>query len=102
LVVRQSVGEDITLEVYRHAHHRHCEVVQRRQRPPSAASRPKTVTADLSLGLQDPGAPDAPTITGAEFIGRAALIHAAIDEYEMKAVDEHAMRKRGEDRARAT
>jgi hypothetical protein len=52
--------------------------------------------------LQDPGAPDAPTITGAEFIGRAALIHAAIDEYEMKAVDEHAMRKRGEDRARAT
>jgi hypothetical protein len=61
------------------------------------------VTADLSLGSQDPvspGVPEAPAITHAELIRRAALIHAAIDEYEMKAIDEYAMKKRAEERDR--
>jgi hypothetical protein len=61
------------------------------------------VTADLSPVTQDPGAPEAPeapTITYEELIGRAALIHAAIDEYEMKAIDEYRMKKRAEERAR--
>lgn len=61
------------------------------------------MTADQSLGSRDPGSPEGaetPPITPAELIGRAALIHAAIDEYEMKAIDEHQMRKRAEERHR--
>jgi hypothetical protein len=63
----------------------------------------EAVPADLSLGSQDavsPEVPEAPPITHAELIGRAALIHAAIDEYEMKAIDEYAMKKRAEERDR--
>ena len=44
----------------------------------------------------------APTVTYVELIRRVALIHAAIDEYEMKASAEYAMRKRAEERARAS
>jgi hypothetical protein len=43
-----------------------------------------------------------PTITYVELIRRVALIHAAIDECEMKAIDEYMMRKRAEERARAS
>lgn len=52
------------------------------------------MTADRSLDSEDPASPEAPIITDAELIRRVALIHAAIDEFEMKAVDERAMRKR--------
>jgi hypothetical protein len=44
----------------------------------------------------------APTLTYVELIRRVALIHAAIDEYEMKAIDEPVMRKRAEERTRAS
>jgi hypothetical protein len=57
---------------------------------------------DPALGSQDPETSPAPTITYLELIRRVALIHAAIDEYEMKAIDEYAMRKRAEERARAS
>ena len=57
------------------------------------------MTADVSLGSQDP---EAPPITHGELIRRVALIHAAIDEYEMKAIDEYVMAKRAEERARAS
>jgi hypothetical protein len=52
------------------------------------------VTTDLSLGSQNP----MPPMTAAELIGRVALIHAAIDEYEMNATMEYAMRKRAQER----
>jgi hypothetical protein len=57
---------------------------------------------DPSVGSQDPEMSPAPTITYAELIRRVALIHAAIDEYEMKAIDEPVMRKRAEERTRAS
>jgi hypothetical protein len=41
-------------------------------------------------------------MTDSELIRRVALIHAAIDEYEMKAHDEWAMKNRAEERARAS
>jgi hypothetical protein len=58
------------------------------------------VTADLSLGSQEPVSPEEPAITQAELIRRVALIHAMIDEYEMKAIEESAMRKRAAERDR--
>ena len=61
------------------------------------------MTTDVSLGSQDPEPPEAPEalpITHAELIRRVALIHAAIDEYEMKAIDECVMAKRAQERAR--
>ena len=59
-------------------------------------------TTDLLSGSQDPVSPmpEAAPITQAELIRRVALIHAAMDEYEMKAVEESAMRKRAEERDR--
>lgn len=60
----------------------------------------ESLPADLSPGSPDPGPPEAPTITYEELIGRAALIHAAIDECEMKAIDDSRMKKRAEERAR--
>jgi hypothetical protein len=59
----------------------------------------ESLPADLSPGSQDPEPSEAPTITYKELVGRAALIHAAIDEYEMKASDESRMKKRAEERA---
>jgi hypothetical protein len=55
---------------------------------------------DPALGSQDPETSPAPTITYVELIRRVALIHAAIDEYEMKALAEYAMKNRAEERAR--
>jgi hypothetical protein len=57
---------------------------------------------DPALGSQGPEMSPAPTITYAELIRRVALIHAAMDEYEMKAIDEPVMRRRAEERARAS
>jgi hypothetical protein len=54
------------------------------------------------LGSQGPEMSPAPTLTYVELVRRVALIHAAIDEYEMKAIDEPVMRKRAEERARAS
>jgi hypothetical protein len=63
----------------------------------------EAVAADLSLGSGDPVSsemPEAATITHAELIRRVALIHAAIDECEMQAMEESAMKKRAEERDR--
>ena len=60
-------------------------------------------TTDRLSGSQNPvspGMPEAAPITQAELIRRVALLHAAMDEYEMKAVEESAMRKRAEERDR--
>jgi hypothetical protein len=57
---------------------------------------------DPTLGSLDPEMLPTPIITYAELIRRVALIHAAIDEYEMQAIDEPMMRKRAEERARAS
>jgi hypothetical protein len=64
------------------------------------------VTDDLSSGSQDPAspaspeAPESPILTDAELTRRLAMIHAAIDEYEMRAIEERAMKKRAEERDR--
>ena len=64
------------------------------------------MTVDLSSGSQDPASPEAspspepPIITDAELRRRVALIHAAIDEYEMNASDERAMKRSAEERDR--
>ena len=64
------------------------------------------MTADLSSGSQDPASPASPegpaspVITDAELTRRLALIHAAIDEYEMKVIEESAMKKRAAERDR--
>lgn len=67
---------------------------------PDANRLRHAVTADLSSGSQDPAWPEAPIITEAELTRRVALIHAAIDEYEMKVIEESAMKKRAEERDR--
>jgi hypothetical protein len=66
------------------------------------------VTAEPYSGSQDAAPPVAPdtsekaTMTHADLIRRVALIHAAIDEYEMKALDAYAIKKTRNENGRAS
>jgi hypothetical protein len=68
----------------------------------------KTVTAELDSGPHDAAAPavaeagEAAPMTHADLIRRVALIHAAIDEYEMNALAAYAIEKGRNEKARAS
>jgi hypothetical protein len=80
----------------------------------AAISRPKALTAEPDSGSQDAAPPVAPvapntadttktaSMTHADLMRRVALIHAAIDEYEMDALDAYAIRKRRNEKGHAS